>query len=280
MADGNTNSIIKKIRALASEIISNSQVLDQLDDLLVTMTKMSKRTWSPNDKFWIGSLPLDYLIGQVSKGIRIHIFGPPSSGKTSLFLDIIKKLPEEASILYVDTIRNVSQDVLVKCEIEPDQSNLSIAWLNQLALLQPCISSYDFVIVDDIKGVIDIKNLPDFLGECKRSLTTVLCGDQIRSNIAGGSYPGVYRFLPLFDVTLRIQRSKKLTGYIYSDMSITRYRQKSYLNSRRVQIPIRSSGIIDTSTIIANMSDLADLQGIHDNDISNKIYNMIEKETQ
>lgn len=275
-------TIEEQIIELASKLIDNKRTLATFREILSMMTTMGSRSQALTEEpFWTHSIPLDYVAGKLNPGSRIHLAGPASSGKTALLIHLAQSLivNYNVSILYIDTLYSVSKDVFEGCGLtDATLSHIDVAPTNRISILENIVTSYDVVLLDDAKGVRDSDNLPSFLKACKSSKTLVVAGDQVRDNMKGGKVPGVYKLLPLFDISLYIQRTEKRSKYIISTLKVVRHRKRSSLKGRRVAVPIQERGLIDTKRCTNFLEQLLVMYpevARTDLDIVEKIYHMI-----
>ena len=104
------------------------------------VTKLVGKT-SLKDPISTGSYTLDYILGGgIPKGRLVEVFGPPSSGKSTLALHMIKEAQKFGKVLFVDAEN--SFDSLYAAAVGVDIENLLIC--------QPDYSEQAFTVIEKL----------------------------------------------------------------------------------------------------------------------------------
>ena len=169
------------------------------------------------DSISTGAMNLDIAlgIGGIPKGRIVEIFGPESSGKTTLTLHIIAESQKEGGVAaFIDAEHALDPDYAKKLGV--DTKNLIISQPDTgeqaLAIVESLVrsSGVDLIIVDSVAALVPRAEIEGNMGDShmglharlmsqalrklagiiSKSNTTVVFINQLRANIATNPYAG------------------------------------------------------------------------------------------
>lgn len=158
------------------------------------MTLREKPDFDPTNVISTGSLSLDLAlgIGGLPKGRIVEIYGPESSGKTTVAIHVMAEAQKNGGFVgFVDAEHAFDKEYAAKLGVNVDDLIISQPDYGEQALeiadAMICSGAFDVVVVDSVAALVPKGELDGLMGESKMGLQARLMSQALRKLTASVS---------------------------------------------------------------------------------------------
>jgi len=253
MEDPREQKLIDIDKLITDIGIDNHRVRHKLLNMIHLASSTEKRKISIGGDVWSGVLPYDYVAGPLNPSSRVHIWGPPSSGKTALALNIASQTACcGGKILLIDTTFAANKNYITKLS-----GDFSIVQTAEIAPVIPAVGEYNIIILDDFACVTDPGSVIQLMSSCGITETILIVCNQIRANMKGGYYARRPGLQGMMTMSIYMKRVEKREKYSISQLKLERYRGKGTKEGRIATLPMDYDGNILNNKIVETLLPLA-----------------------
>jgi hypothetical protein len=245
MPSPSQNNHILEIASHLNHLSLAHDVQESILASIVAHTPSNEVSKTLPENFITGSISFDYLVAPLNRNSRIHIYGPPGGGKTSIIGHIIKLLEtsHDMRTLWIDTSFKLSPHFLNKTLQLTNTYLLSTGNITTDLINLIRSNKYAVIVIDDIASLALTNEYSELMYVCKVNKILVIGANQIRTNPNNSSnYAAKTRILSDFDITLRIRKYSNGENHNLYNLYLEYYHQRGNMIGESVLIPIDTTG--------------------------------------
>ena len=121
-------------------------------------------------------------VGGIRKGSIVELYGPESSGKTTLALQLCKQYQKDKPVLYIDTERTLTKETIESMGIKENFYLMHVDNLEQaLGTCKTIVQAGTFsaIVIDSLAGLAPKAQIDGDIGDCHVGLFTRIMSDAL-----------------------------------------------------------------------------------------------------